>query len=833
MLGRANAGVYSAAALAVSLLSGCGSPRDEEIEARSATVARYCLECHDDVERAADLSLESLRLADVPQHADVWEKVVRKLRAGMMPPPDGKQPEPAERVALAGWLEAELDRAAAAAPNPGRTEPLHRLNRAEYRNAIRDLIAVDVDVAEILPADDASYGFDNIAGVLKLSPTLLERYLSAADKVSRLAVGTPSPFVNIDYFRVPDDRAQDQRMPGLPFGTRGGLSVAYHFPTNAEYTIAAELSRDLNEQVPLYAEPQELEVAIDGARVAIFTLAAVPVTGKVAPSNDPNEPAISQIAPKLSLKPAERRERNKADADWRVRVPVTAGTHEVTVTFIAKTAALDETPRLPFLRPYPAGVNIPETRTGAYLRSVEISGPYDTSGPGDTPSRERIFSCRPASDDDGAAAEACAREILGTLARRAYRRPVVAADVEPLLAFYREGAGIAAAGGGTDGPAAYDAARFEPGIQLALKRLLVSPEFLFRAERDPQGVAPNTAYRVSDFELASRLSFFLWSSIPDDELLGAAERGELREPAQIEAQVRRLLKDARASAFTANFAGQWLYLRNLEAVVPVQSEFPDFDDTLRRSLERETELFFASIVQEDRSALDLLRADYTFVNERVARLYGIPNVKGNHFRRISLPQDSPRRGLLGHGSVLTVTSYPDRTSPVVRGKWILENLLGTPPPPPLPNVPDLEATDGSGTTLPMRERLAAHRASPACASCHKLMDPLGFALENFDATGRWRTLDEAGGPIDASGNLPDGTKFAGAEGLREALLGSDRFVMTLTEKLLTYAVGRGVESYDQPALRKIVRDAAATDYRFSALVMGVALSPPFQMRVAK
>jgi hypothetical protein len=824
MLERANTAAYLTPAIltpamAALLLAGCSAGRDADLAEHGATVARYCHECHDDIERTADLSLTSLPLADVAGQADVWEKVVRKLRAGMMPPPDGKQPEPGERAALATWLESELDRTAAAAPNPGRTEPLHRLNRAEYRNAIHDLIAVDVDVSEILPADDASYGFDNIAGVLKLSPTLLERYLSAADKVSRLAVGTPSPFVNIDYFRVPDDRAQDQRLPGLPFGTRGGTSIAYHFPADAQYVIAAELSRDLNESMPLYAEPQELEVAIDGERVGLFTLAAVPVAEKAAAAaNDPSQPAISQIASRLTLKPAERRERNKADADWRVRVPVTAGTHEVTVTFIAKTAALDETARLPFLRPYPAGVNIPETRMGAYLRSVEISGPYDATGAGDTPSRRRIFSCRPAAgadaaaNSDGAAADACAREILGTLARRAYRRPIADADVEPLLAFYRE------------------SATFDAGIQLALKRLLVSPEFLFRAERDPAGIAPGTPYRISDFELASRLSFFLWSSIPDDALLAAAERGALHEPSEIDAQVRRMLQDPRASAFTANFAGQWLYLRNLEAVVPVQSEFPDFDDTLRESLERETVLFFASIVQEDRSALDLLRGDYTFLNERVARLYGIPNIKGNHFRRVTLPGDSPRRGLLGQGSILTVTSYPDRTSPVVRGKWILENLLGVPPPPPLPNVPDLEATDGSGTTLSMRERLAAHRASPTCASCHVLMDPLGFALENFDATGRWRTLDEAGGPIDASGKLPDGTAFDGADGLRDALLGSDRFVMTLTEKLLTYAVGRGVEYYDQPAVRKIVRDAAASDYRFSALVTGVVQSAPFQMR---
>jgi hypothetical protein len=529
--------------------------------------------------------------------------------------------------------------------------------------------------------------------------------------------------------------------------------------------------------------------------------------------DEPSEVAISQITQRLTLSREERAARNRADADWRVRVPVSAGAHRVTVTFIATTAALDESARLPFLRPYPGGVNIPETRMGAYLRSVEISGPYDAAGAGDTASRRRIFACRPPAAT-GAAAETCARSILGTLARRAYRRPVHHADLEPLLRFYREGA--------NEG--------FDAGIQLALKRLLVAPEFLFRIERDPDGIAAGAPYFVSDIELASRLSFFLWSSIPDDALLATAERGELRNPGELERQVARLLADPRADAFVGNFAGQWLYLRNLDAVVPVQSVFPDFDDTLREGLRRETELFFASIMREDRSALDLLRADYTFLNERVARSYGIANVKGNHFRRVTLPANSPRRGLLGHGSILAVTSYPNRTSPVVRGKWILENLLGAAPPPPPADVPELVTTDGAGTTLSMRDRLAAHRASPSCASCHALMDPLGFALENFDAIGAWRTLDDAGGPIEAAGTLPDGTAFSGADELREALLGSDRFVATLTEKLLTYALGRGVEYYDQPAVRAIVRAAAAEDYRFSKLITGVVASPPFQMR---
>jgi hypothetical protein len=813
MSSRAN--IASLVAAAASL-AACTPSREDLVAKHEATINRYCTGCHDDVERVADLSLKSLRLTNVAAHPDEWEKVVRKLRAGMMPPVGEPRPAAEARLELAHWLESELDAAAAANPNPGRTEPFHRLNRTEYKNAIRDLLHLPVDVAELLPADEASYGFDNIAGVLKLSPTLLERYLAAADEVSRLAVGTPSPFVNIDWFRVPDDRSQERRLPGLPFGTRGGTLVDYHFPADAEYEIAVELARDLNEQVPLYAEEQRLEVAVDGERIALFTLPAVPLMAPQAANNDPNAPAISQIVQRFDLPREARAERNRADADWRVRVPVIAGTHTVTATFLARTAALDEPARLPFERPYPAGVNIPETRTGAYLRAVEISGPYDAAGAGDTASRRRIFTCRPARSASAEEAEACARQILLALARRAYRRPVGDDDVAPLIAFYRDGA----------------AEGFDEGIKLALKRLLVSPEFLFRVEQDPAGVAPGSTYAVPDLTLASRLSFFLWSSIPDDELLAVAERGELRNAQVLAQQVRRMLADPRSAAFVENFAGQWLYLRNLDAVVPVQSKFPDFDDTLRQSLRRETELFFASVVQEDRSALDLLRADYTFVNERVARLYGLPNVKGNHFRRVTLPPESPRRGLLGHGSILTVTSYPDRTSPVVRGKWILENLLGVPPPPPPPNVPELEETGDGGGTLSIRERLAAHRANLSCASCHALMDPLGFALENFNAVGVWRTIDETGSTIDASGTLPDGTPFTGVEDFRAALLRSDLFVTTLTEKLLTYALGRGVEANDQPAVRAIVRAAAKDDYRFSTLILGLVQSPPFQMRRA-
>jgi hypothetical protein len=799
-------------------LAACGPSRQELVAEQRATIARYCFDCHDDAERTADLSLESLDFDAVGVNAATWEHVVRKLQAGMMPPHDGgPRPSAAESAAVLSWLQGELDHAAVESPNPGRTVPLHRLNRSEYRNAVRDLIAVDVDVASLLPGDDASYGFDNIAGVLKLSPTLLERYVGAADKISRLAVGTASPFANIDSFRVPDDRSQEHRLPGLPFGTRGGIAIDYTFPQDADYVISAALARDLNEGMPVYFEPQVLEVSIDRERVATFTLGAAN-RPKAAPEPDDFGGRLGRRLP-----PDEQRERNRADEDWSVRVPVKAGRREVTVTFLDKAASLVTAKREPFLRPFPRGLNIPEGRFGSYLRRVDISGPYGATGPGQTASRERIFLCRPAAEQRAATpeAETCAKNIFANLARQAYRRPVTDADVAPLLAFYRR--------------AHEEEGNFDTGIQVALKALLVSPEFLFRAERDPPDAAPDSVYRVSGVELASRLSFFLWSSIPDEELLGAAERGALADPAELERQVRRMIADPRADAFVSNFAGQWLYLRNLDAVIPVQSIFPNFDDTLRQGLRRETELFFASVLREDRSVLSLLDADYTFVNERVARHYGLPNVKGSHFRRVQLPQGSPRRGILGHASLLAVTSYADRTSPVVRGHWILQNLLGAEPPPPPPNVPPLDATgvtDGKGQMLSLRERLAAHRRNPACAACHAPMDSVGFALEGFDAVGRSRTIDELGGPVDASGKLPDGREFRGLEEFRSAMLSSELFRLTLAEKLLVYALGRGLEPYDMPAVRAIVRDAATKEHRFSQFILGVVKSTPFQMRRA-
>ncbi len=796
-------------------LAGC-APAADEAGAAHTIVSRHCIDCHNDAERTGGLTLEGRDFAAVGNDAAVWELAVRKLRAGMMPPADGPALVAEDRAGLVAWLEHELDSFASAHPNPGRTVPFHRLNRNEYRRVIRDLLALDIDVSDRLPADDSSYGFDNIAGVLKVSPTLLERYLTAAEEVSRLAIGLPAAFENIDYFRVPDDRSQEARLPGMPFGTRGGISIEYPFPVDGEYSIAVDLARNLNESVPLYAEEQQLEVSIDGDRVALFTLPGVPERSSEESDDGLVNPGISQLRSPFVITREERAIRNRLDENWRVRLPVHAGQRTVVATFIARTAALDESPRLPFGRPFPSGVNIPETRKGAYLRSMEISGPFATPERpiADTsPSRQRVFVCEP--ETFAGPARDCARQILSTLARRAYRRPVTDTDVEPLLRFFDDGS--------EDGT-------FESGIQLALKRLLVSPEFLFRVEQDPAGLPEKTPYRLDDYALASRLSFFLWSSIPDDALLEAAAEGRLSDTDELRRQVARMIADPRADAFIENFAGQWLFLRNLAAIVPVQSNFPDFDDTLREGLRRETELFFGSVLREGRSANDLLTANYTFLNERVATHYGIPGIKGSHFRRVELGDGEPRRGLLGHGSILTVTSYPDRTSPVIRGKWLLENLLGTPPPAPPPDVPGLVETDGAGTELSMRERLAAHRANPTCASCHALMDPLGFALENYNAIGQYRTIGATEEAIDASAVWPDGTPFEGPDGLRESLLASPLFLQTLTEKLLTYALGRGVESYDMPTVRSIVREAAADDYRLSALIEGVVTSDPFRMR---
>ena len=749
-------------------------------------VDRYCVTCHNDRLETGGFSFEPLAVAEVAAHPEAWEKVVRKLRAGAMPPRPRPRPDQETYDGFRAWLEGELDAAAAAGPNPGRTETFHRLSRTEYRNAVRDLLALDVDVQELLPADDTSYGFDNIAGVLGVSPTLMERYLSAARKISRLAVASPVPSPTAETFRIASDLGQDRRMEGLPFGTRGGTVINYNFPEDAEYIF------EILPDGPLRIEPHDLEITIDGERIALLTVGKAP---------DPDDPR-GLYTPEIET--------------LEVRAPVTAGPHEVGIAFLRKTSAEPEGIRKLYLRPFTGEGSGGDSRYQPYVESVTIAGPYESSGARPvegTPSRERIFTCRPAR---GEAAEeaACAREILSAVARRAYRRPVDEGDVARLLTFYDRGRA---------------AGSFDTGIEMALRRLLVSPEFLFRVERDPEGVSAGESYRVSDLELASRLSFFLWSSIPDDELLDVAERRELSVPRVFEAQVQRMLADPRSEALVGNFAGQWLTLRNAAAVQPDEDAFPDFGEGLRRAFRRETELLFGSVLREDRSTLDLLAADYTFVNERLARHYGIPNVRGSHFRRVAL-DDEARGGLLGHGSILTVTSYANRTSPVNRGKWVLENILGTPPPPPPPDVPDLETAEG-GQALSMREAMEQHRANPVCASCHRLMDPLGLSLENFDAIGRWRDRSETRGAIDGTGELPDGTPFDGPSGLKAALLRHpDRFVTTVTEKLLTYALGRGIEYYDAPAVRAIVRAAAGDGYRLSSLVKGVVRSAPFQMR---
>ena len=786
--------------------------------AQRSLVDRYCVSCHNDNLRIAGLALDTMGLEHVGDNAEVWEKVVGKLRAGMMPPAGRPRPNRAEYVNLTSYLETELDRAAAARPNPGRSDTLRRLNATEYRNAIRDLLHLEVDVAALLPADDSSAGFDNVS-LGGLDPGRLERYLAAARKVSRLAVGAPVRSAVADTFIVPSDLNQTGHIEGHPFGTRGGTTVQYNFPVDAEYDLRVELGKSWNSnRVGGLRSPHDVVITVDGAPVRVLTVAPAPRPGRRSPQQErsqleesrQSDPARSRVsqANQFLYQPDVR----PADAELVVRVPITAGSHIVGATFVNKGNELVERHRQPFLK-----VHITvggDQRTQPNIYSVTITGPYNQTGPGDTASRRRIFTCRP--DNESPPLEiACATDILSALARRAYRRPATDADVELLLGFYREGR---------------DEGDFEAGVEMALRRLLVSPEFLLRVERDQEGDTPEGPYYVSDLELASRLSFFLWSSIPDDALIEAAATGTLREPGVLEAQVRRMLRDDRSQSLVTNFAAQWLYLRNLPAVSPDFTVFPDFDESLRRALRQETELFFGSILREDRSALDLLRANYTFLNERLAKHYGIPGVYGSHFRRILLPPESPRAGILGHGSVLAVTAYATRTSPVVRGKWVLENLLGTPPPPPPPNVPPL-SDDKSDAVLSMRERMVQHRSNPVCASCHALMDPVGLAMENFDAIGRWRTLTDGLVPIDASGGLPDGTMFDGVDGLRKAILSrSEQFVATLTERLLTYGLGRATAYYDAPALRTIVRQAEHDDFRFSSLILGIVNSTPFQMR---
>jgi hypothetical protein len=736
----------------------------------------YCDTCHFGPKARADVNLEGLNLAKLDEQGTVWEKLLGKLRSREMPPPGMPRPDDATYEALIKSIEAERDRVAEIRPNPGRPT-LHRLNRAEYANAVRDLLGIEIDVADLLPADDIGYGFDNIGDVLQVSPLLMERYLAVAEKISRLAVGDTTLPPSYQTYAVPHGLNQHDRMSeAMPIGSRGGTSIRYLFPVDGEYEISVGLQTGRYDEFLGLGRERKLDLRLDDRRLARFVIPADPHAGELVhgAGEDP-------------------------DARLKVRALVNAGTRTLVATFLKDTVL-------------PEGI-LPNQRETAFFEGVggiTVAGPFNALGPGESQSRARIFLCHPATQ---AEQEPCAERIISALARRAYRRPIVADDLPELLALYRQGAE-------SDG--------FEAGVELALQKILVSPEFIFRMELDPPDAAPRSAHRVSDIELASRLSFFLWSSIPDEELLAVAERGDLGDAAVLERQVRRMLADPRSHALVGNFAGQWLYLRNIPRLQPDPAVFPSFDENLRLALGQETELLIESTLREDRSVGDLLDTDYTFVNERLAEHYGMEGIYGNAFRRVAV-QDPNRRGLLGQASILALTSYPNRTAPTIRGKWVLEQLLGTPPPPPPPNVPSLKE-DAGAKRMSMRQRMEQHRANPSCATCHRVMDPVGFALENFDGLGRWRASVGPGtGPIDASGVLPDGTVFDGPAGLREVLLGRrDQFVEAFTERLLTYAVGRGLEEYDRPVIRKITREADGQ--RWSAIILGIVKSAPFQMR---
>ncbi len=749
---------------------------------------RYCATCHNQRLKTGGLTLEQVEVSRPAAQPELWEKVVRKLHTGLMPPPQTLQPSEADRRAMLTWLETSLDAAAAANLNPGRTETLRRLTRTEYQNAIRDLLALDIDAASLLPADESGHGFDNVI-VGDLSATLLNRYISAARKISRLAVGTTQSLQG-DIIRVAPDLTQEDHLPGLPLGTRGGLSTSYTFPQDGEYDIQILLARNLTGTVSGMRDdrPHELLVLLDREPVKTFTIQR--------PANGDGS-LFRQVA--------------AVDKDLKARVAVSAGPHNLAVTFAKEGSSLADTLR----QPTEARFNDNRyPRTAPAIDQVLVTGPYAPKGPGDTPSRRRLFVCRPTGPDKSQEEE-CAREILSTLMRRAYRRPIAEAEVDGPMAFYREGR--------AEGD-------FDAGIAKALSAVLANAGFLFRVESDPERPPASGVYRVSDLDLASRLSFFLWSSIPDDELLDVALQGQLRQPGELEKQTRRMLADRRSINLTTNFAGQWLRLRNIEAILPSANLFRDFDDNLRQAFRTETELFFDSVLREDRSVLTFIRSDYTFLNERLAKHYRIPGVYGSRFRRVTLAPESERGGLLRQGSVLSVTSYATRTSPVERGVFVLSNILGAPPSPPPPNVPALDES-AVAANLPMRERLAAHRSNAVCASCHRTIDPAGFSLENFNAVGQWRDREVGGELVDASGTLPGTGEFRGPDGLEDALLARpELFVATLTEKLLTFALGRGVEYYDAPAVRKIVRDAEKDDYRFSSLILGIVKSIPFQMR---
>ncbi len=771
---------------------------EESPETHRHFLNQYCVACHSDQVRTADVSLQTINFDAIgkhPRESELWEKVIAKLDARTMPPASSPRPDAAEYDQFTDWLKSRIDQAADYSPNPGRRPAIHRLNRAEYANATRDLLHLEIDAESLLPADDSGYGFDNIADVLSVSPMLTERYLAAARKISRLAVGDPKIQPTTTTFPVDKLLRQDERVSDdLPFSSRGGIAVRHTFPVDGEYVVKIDLLRTYDGRVRGLLETSEMEARLDGKLVQALKVGL---------------PTKMYGKPGQTLTPDFR---NVVDDGQEVRFRAKAGPSVLSVSFVDKGVAPEGMlrPHYPITSYEYAGDQTVEPG----IANIELRGPYDITGPGNSPSRRRIFTCRPAVENEE---RPCANLILSAIARRAYRRPVYDDDTQVLMEFFDSGRKT----GG-----------FDNGIAMGLRRILMSPDFLFRRERDPPGLSAATVYPISDLELASRLSFFLWSSIPDDELLATAEQGTLQDPEVLDRQVTRMLADGRSHSLVDNFGGQWLYLRNMDLVAPDPYNFPDFDANLRAAMEREMELFLRSQIREDRGIDELLTADYTFVNERLARHYGMPNIYGNHFRRVSLNGDyDPRRGLLGKGSLLTVTSYAHRTSPVLRGKWLLENILGSPPPPPPADVPALEENNKQAAARSVRERLELHRANAACASCHQIMDPLGFALENFDAIGRWRREGDGGSPIDATGTLIDGRMVDGPASLREALVERpELFVTAVTEKLLTYALGRGVEYYDAPAVRKIVREAEPDGHRWSTILSGIVRSTPFRKR---
>ncbi len=765
----------------------------------------YCVTCHNQRLRTAGLTLDTVDWSNVSGNAEVLEKVLRKLRMGAMPPPGRPRPDIATAEVFVSSLERELDKSPSL---PGRPGSVHRLNRAEYQNAIRDMLDLRVDVAPLLPADDTDKnGFDNVANLLSFSPALLDRYLSAARRISRLAVGISprSPFV--ETYRTHQLLDQTGRVSDeLPFGSRGGFAIRHQFPVDGEYVIKIRLRRQLYDYVIGLGSPHQMEVRLDRE----------PVLSTTVGGQNKGKPAPASFAGEIEGDAEWEEYALHADDGLEVRVRAKAGLRTVGVSFVDRHAELEDGLRPPLNGFAKVEVRDESLESDPAVETLTIAGPFMIEGPGDTPSRRRIFSCKPMRSADE---RPCAERILSSLARSAYRRPASKAEVETLLGFYDEGR--------REGS-------FDSGLQFGLERILSDPNFLVRIERDPVGAKPGTAYRISDVELGSRLSFFLWSSIPDEKLLAVAAQGSLSKPAVLTREVRRMLVDPRATALIQNFVGQWLQLRNIRSVTPNVEDFEDFDENLREDFKRETELFVESTLREDRSVVDLLRANYTFLNERLARHYQIPNVFGNRFRRVTFPDGHPRGGLLGQGSLLTLTSYPNRTSPVLRGKWLLDNIFGAPPPPPPPNVPSLPDRVEGTTAASVRERLEHHRKNPVCSTCHAPMDPLGFALENFDAIGAWRTTNEVGTPIDVLGALPDGTEIPGPLGLRTLLVSRrEQFARTITEKLLSYAIGRDIEYYDLPTVRSIVREAASSDYRWSSIILGIVRSRPFQMRSSR